>query len=104
MRKKKKNHQGSDSTSPQKITAQEKIADWLELPKDILLGASIITALGNRELLVENYKSILEYRENTILLQGKKCRIRINGARLRIAYYTKEEMKICGFITEVSYQ
>ncbi|MCI6812585.1 MAG: YabP/YqfC family sporulation protein [Lachnospiraceae bacterium] len=84
--------------------AQEKIVDCLELPKDILLGASIITALGNRELVIENYKGILDYQEECILLQGKHYRIQIKGKRLRIAYYTKEEMKICGCITEVAYQ
>ena len=84
--------------------AQEKIVDCLDLPKDILLGASIITALGNRELVIENYKGILDYKEECILLQGKHYRIQIKGKRLRIAYYTKEEMKICGCITEVAYQ
>ena len=83
---------------------QEQIAEWLQLPKDILLGASIITALGNRELVIENYKGILDYQEECILLQGKHYRIQIKGKRLRIAYYTKEEMKICGCITEVAYQ
>ncbi len=83
---------------------QEKIVEWLELPKDILLGASIITVMGTEELLVENYKSILDYREDCILLQAQKYRIQIKGKKLQIAYYTKDEMKICGCITEVSYQ
>ena len=83
---------------------QEQIAEWLQLPKDILLGASIITPMGKQELRVENYKSILDYREDYILLQAKKYRIQIKGRKLQIAYYTKDEMKICGYITEVSYQ
>ena len=75
----------------------EPYEKWLQLPKDILLGASIITLMGNQELRVENYKSILDYREDYILLQAKKYRIQIKGRKLQIAYYTKDEMKICGY-------
>ena len=96
--------QEQDWHSLSKTNTAEKVADWLELPKDILLGASIITVLGNRELLIENYKGVLEYREDNILLQGKKCRIRIRGSELMIDYYTKEEMKVYGRISEVSYE
>ena len=98
MKKKTVNQEGRDILSPEKIT------EFLELPKDTLLGASIITLMGNQELRVENYKSILDYREDYILLQAKKYRIQIKGRKLQIAYYTKDEMKICGYITEVSYQ
>ena len=98
MRKKKINREEKGKLR------QEKLTEWLELPKDILLGASIITITGNQELLIENYKSILDYREDYILLQAQKCRIQIKGKRLQISHYTKEEMKICGCITEVSYQ
>lgn len=83
---------------------QEKIVESLKLPKDILLGASIITHVGKNELLIENYKGLIDYREDCILVQGKHERIRVQGNRLIISYYTKEEMKICGNIREVSYE
>ena len=86
------------------LDKKEKIADYLQLPKDIVLGASIITALGNHELWIENFKGIIDYTEESILLQGKKYRILIKGKGLKITYYTKEEIKIYGLITDVSYQ
>ncbi len=98
MKKKTVNQEGRDILSPEKIT------EFLELPKDILLGASIITIMGNREVTVENYTGILDYREDCILIQGKHYQIRITGKKLRIACYTKEEMKICGLIHEVAYE
>ena len=33
----------------------------LKLPKDYMLGASIITVTGNTDVIVEHYKGIVEY-------------------------------------------
>lgn len=83
--------------------AKELLVESLRLPKDMALGFSIVTITGNEQLLVENYRGILEYTSDYILLQGRTCRIRIGGKHLSIAYYTNEDMKIEGKISEVRY-
>lgn len=83
---------------------KEVLINSLKLPKDTLLGASIVTMIGNREVIVENYRGILEYTGENILLQGKSCQIIITGDRLHIDYYTNEDMKISGMIREIRYQ
>lgn len=75
----------------------------LKLPKDSMLGASIVTVTGNSEAFVENYRGIIEYTSQMILLQGKTCRIEICGKRLSIVYYTNEDMKISGWIDQIRY-
>ncbi len=75
----------------------------LKLPKDSLLGASIVTLTGNTDVFVENYKGIIEYTSQMILLQGKTCKIEICGRRLNIVYYTNEDMKITGWVEAVRY-
>jgi sporulation protein YqfC len=85
------------------IPKREKIVESLKLPKDSLLGASIVTVTGNTEAFIENYKGMIEYTDENILLQGKTCRIAIQGKRLAIEYYTNEDMKITGRISNVSY-
>ena len=90
--------------SPQKQTAiRAKEAFTDSLPRDVMLGASILTLIGDTELLVENYRGILEYTQECILLQGKHTRIRIEGCCLKIVYYTNEDMKIAGKISGVRY-
>ena len=84
-------------------SAKELLVESLKLPRDMMLGASIVTVVGNGELLVENYRGILEYTQETILLQGKTCRIAVCGCGLKIAYYTNEDMKIEGRISEIRY-
>ena len=80
------------------------MVDSLKLPKDLLLGASIVTLTGNHEAWIENYKGIIEYCDTFIFLQGKTCQICISGKNLSIDYYTNEDMKISGCIACVKYE
>ena len=82
---------------------RERMAESLKLPKDSVLGASIVTITGKRDVFVENYKGIIEYTDCGIILQGKNCKIEICGKRLNILYYTNEDMKISGWIENVRY-
>ena len=91
-------------TGKQKLERKKEIiVESLKLPKDSMLGASIVTVTGNKDVFVENYKGILEYTSTVILLQGKTCKIEICGKRLTIVYYTNEDMKISGWIESVRY-
>ena len=83
--------------------SKELIVESLKLPKDSMLGAAIVTVTGNREAFIENYKGILEYTTESIVLQGKNCKICFEGRRLSIDYYTNEDMKISGSIDAVRY-
>ena len=87
-----------------KRNSKEKILNSLELPKDLMLGAAIVTVTGRREALISNYKGILEYEDSFIRVQTKNCRILISGSHLAIDYYTNEEMKITGFIDNIQYE
>ena len=83
--------------------SKELIVESPKLPKDTMLGASIVTVTGNREAFIENYKGILEYTKESIVLQGKNCKICFEGRQLAIDYYTNEDMKISGSIEAVRY-
>lgn len=85
------------------IRKKEKLADALKLPKDICTGAMRVTLTGSREAWIENYRGLLEYTGEQILLQGKNCQVSFEGERLTIDYYTNEDMKISGCIGCVRY-
>ncbi|MCR5754027.1 MAG: YabP/YqfC family sporulation protein [Acetatifactor sp.] len=75
----------------------------LQLPKDVCLGDLKVTLTGNREAWIENYKGILEYTNQLILLQAKTCQVSFEGESLSIDYYTNEDMKISGNISSVHF-
>lgn len=83
---------------------KEGLVESLELPKDLMYGAVLVSITGRQEMLIENYRGILEYTGNHISLQTKTCRLVIRGKNLNISYYTNEEMKITGLIDSVIYE
>ena len=82
-------------------TVRECLADLLELPGDLAYHGCIITLIGE---LLENYRSILEYRSDHLLVLTANGRIRIQGVSLSVLYYTELEMKVTGQITSVLYE
>lgn len=86
-----------------KLPEKEAFLESLQLPKDVCMGALRVTLTGNGEAWIENYKGILEYTGQMILLQGKTCQVCFEGSRLSIDYYTNEDMKISGCIQSVRY-
>ena len=63
---------------------KEKMVSAMDLPKDVIQNASVITILGRNELCIENYRGIIEYTDALIRVQTRAGQIRIQGKRLRI--------------------
>lgn len=87
----------------QEITISNKIIDTCQLPKDVLSGAAIISMTGNTEILIENFKNIIKYQSDILILQCKKNQLQITGRNLNIEFYTNEEIKVKGYISELKF-
>lgn len=81
----------------------EKIITSCQLPKDVFLGASLIAVTGNTEVIIENFKNIIKYLPEMILIQCKNYQVGITGKHLSIECYCKEELKIKGDIQEIKF-
>lgn len=77
---------------------RERLASAASMPKDVVMKAAVLTALGNFEVCIENYRGITEYTECLVRVQTKGGQIRLTGKRLKVEYYTNDEMKITGKI------
>ena len=84
-------------------TFSQQIMNTCQLPKDVLEGAAIISMTGNTEILIENFKNIIKYQPDLIVLQCKKNQIQMTGKKLEIERYTNEEIKIKGYISEIKF-
>ncbi len=83
------------------ISAGEKFADAFSLPKDMVINATLIHLVGKSDVFVENFKGIIAYSCNEILIKGYGMKYCIRGERMVINYYSNEDMKISGHIKEV---
>lgn len=83
---------------------KDGLVESLELPKDLVYGAVLVSITGRQEILIENYRGILEYTQSHVSLQTKTCKLVVRGQNLNISYYTNEEMKITGRIDSVLYE
>lgn len=80
-----------------------RITDASGMPKDVMLGSTLVTLIGQTEACIENYRGILEYTDKLIRIQTKTGRIHVTGRCLQIEYYNNDEMKIVGHITVVEF-
>ena len=85
------------------IVINKNIINTCQLPKDVIWGASIISLTGNTEMIVENFKNILKFQSELLIVQCKNYQIEITGKNLMIEQYSKEELKILGKISEIKF-
>ncbi len=86
-----------------KIGIKEKMTEILELPKEIVLNMPKLTMLGNGDLIVENYKGILEYDEGVIRLNTTSGIIKVKGTNIYIKEITLESIMIFGDIQSLEF-
>lgn len=80
------------------------VVSALGLPRDVILGDPLISFVGQCQVNIENYRSILIYTDELIKIQARETRILVHGRGLSIEYYTADEMKITGKIHSLEFQ
>ena len=77
------------------------ISEKLGLQPDILEGATIVKMFGTEYAIIENYKSLIEYTECLVKVQGKHMRVVIEGEKLGIESFQPDECRVCGKIEKI---
>ncbi len=78
-----------------------KINRALEMPKEIYTNEPKLIIVGFNELVIENYKGILEYEDYYIKLNTFIGSININGFNLNLEKMTEDNLKITGKIESI---
>lgn len=86
-----------------KASLKEKFAEMLELPKDVVLNIPRVTMVGDRDMMIENFKGVMEYEDTRIRVNTGSGVVRITGARLLIREITSEDIIISGEIRGVEF-
>lgn len=81
----------------------EHASESLSIPKDVVAGQAMISLSGNHCVRVCNYRAIEEYSTESIKLSLGKKSLVIIGSHLLIEYFRKDEIKIVGNISNISF-
>ena len=79
----------------------KKIDDILEMPKEVYSNEPKITILGFEEIVIENYKGILEYEDFYVKINTYIGAINVNGFNLKLEKMTEDDIKIMGKIESI---
>ena len=71
-----------------------KITAFLEMPEEVMSDKPRITILGFDELVIENYKNILEYDEIFIKVNTFIGAINISGLGLKLIQMNKDDIMV----------
>lgn len=86
-----------------KVSIKEKMSELFELPKDIVLNVPKLTMVGYGDLLIENFKGIIEYDTDRIRINTSCGIIKITGTGLGIKEITSEDLMVNGTITSLEF-
>ena len=78
-----------------------RINRMLEVPKELYTNEPKVIITGFNELIIENYKGILEYEEYYVRLNTYIGNININGLNLKLEKMTEDNLKILGKIESI---
>ncbi|MCX8130269.1 MAG: sporulation protein YqfC [Clostridia bacterium] len=87
----------------QKLNLKEKMTEVLELPKEVVLDIPKLVMLGNSNMIIENYKGIIEYDTNRIRVNTGMGIIKIQGNNLIIKEITSEDIMIDGKVITLEF-
>lgn len=89
---------------PPRQSFRQRIAGTLEMPKDVVLDLPRVTVLGDLQVTVENYRGVIRYSPDQVVVGMSKGRIHIAGEDLVIGVIHEEEITVTGLLDSITFQ
>ena len=86
------------------MAVKERMAELMEMPKDIILNYPKMTILGKKEIGIENIIGIVEFSDKIIRLNTHTHILKICGLNLIIKSLNGEGIEISGEITNILFE
>jgi len=81
-----------------------KLNDFLDIPEEVWSKVPKITITGFEEILIENFKGILEYEDFFARISTKIGVININGFNLKLNQMTEDDILVTGKIESIDFE
>ena len=69
-----------------------------------LLLCRFLQLFGNKEMYIENFKSIMEYKCDSVKVITRRGIVHVKGSDLDIGYLDMDEISIKGRIKEITFE
>ena len=77
---------------------KKRFEQLLEMPKEVYSNQPKLTITGFDEMIIENFKGILEYEDYYIRISTHIGIINVNGYNLNLQAMTNDDIKVTGKI------
>lgn len=84
-----------------KKKGMKKLNRMLEMPQEVYTNVPKFTITGFEELIIENYKGILEYENFFVRINTHIGIVNINGLNLNLETMTNDDIRVTGKIESV---
>ncbi|MFT8871001.1 MAG: sporulation protein YqfC [Sporolactobacillus sp.] len=74
-----------------------------EIPEDITLGLPKLTVIGQSCLSVENYKSVLHFSNEELMLELEQGQLHISGENFVLDVILKQEIVLNGMVHTIEF-
>lgn len=78
-------------------------AKLIEIPKEVVADLPLISMTGNEELMIENYKGVIEYSDCKVRINTSKGVIKIEGRNLLLKEITDDDIEVMGTILKIEF-
>lgn len=79
-------------------------ANFMEIPKELVLKLPRVTMLGDMQLLIENHKGIIEYTSSIVRISTGSGELEISGENFVLQAINQEEIAIEGKIFALQFK
>lgn len=86
------------------MNSYKKISKFLELPREVVSDIPKITITGFDEILIENFKGILEYEDYFARINTSLGILNINGFNLKLNQMTDDDILVNGIIENIDFE
>ena len=87
-----------------KLKKYTKLDSLLEMPREVVSTDVKMTILGFNEIIIENYKNILEYEELFIKINIFEGTVNIHGFNLSLEQMTDDNIKVIGKTDSIDFE
>lgn len=82
----------------------KRMSEFLEIPREVLSKTPKITITGFDEIVIENFKGILEYEDFFARISTSIGNININGFNLKLNQMTDDDILVTGKIENIDFE